>query len=260
VNAAPVLLAVLAGPLAAAGLAKRFGVGRRSAWPVRTGPLRLPYGPRLVGAVEFAAAVAITLAPTRVAAIVAVVVYAALAETARRYRGRECGCFGAARLAVLGPGHTAVNTLAALAAGVLLVLAPVGGNDVRLRSAVAVASTLATVAAVRLLARDAAGALRLRTAHACARPVGRVQLYLSATCPSCTALEHLLDGIEPARRAAIDVHRVTVAAPVPAHLRHLGVPCAVAQSPAGTPVCAPVSGLGEVRRLITGVVMPGPHA
>jgi len=238
-----ILLAILAGPLAAAGLVKLVTAPDRVAWPVRRGPLRAPHGQRVVGAAELAAAVVVTVAPGLLAAAVAVTAYAALTVAAIATRGQLCACFGAARLAAVGRLHIAANATGALAGAAVAVMVAVGsaaatgGPAWPLRVAVATLAAALTYAAV------------------CIATVRAVHVYVADDCPSCRSLKHLLREVEPAR---LDTVRTTVVArdaELPGDLRGLGVPCAQGLDAAGRPVCPPVSGIGGVKGLVDRVTI-----
>lgn len=252
-----ILLAILAGPLAAAGLAKLVTAPDRVAWPIRRGPLRTPHGQRVVGAAELAAAVVVTAAPGLLAAAVAVTAYAALTVAALATRGQLCACFGAARLAAVGRLHVAANATGALAgaaAAVVLAVgsaAATGGPAWPLRVTVATLAAALTYAAVLLADRRSPAP----AAAPCIATVHAVHVYVADDCPSCRSLKHLLRQVEPAR---LDTVRTTVVArdaELPGDLRGLGVPCAQGLDAAGRPVCPPVSGIGGVKGLVDRVTI-----
>jgi hypothetical protein len=237
-------VAALAGPLAAAGGSKLLNSPDQLAWPLRTGVLRAPRGPRLVGAAEVLAAASICVLPARAAAAVAFVAYAALTVAAYALRGQPCTCFGLARLAAVGKIHIALDACAGLV-GLLVAAAGPASAGLLARSAVAAVTTGATLGLVLLLDR------RQATGGAdCTGVLRAVRLYVSPGCPACLALEHVLDSVEPARRAAVAVVRLDDDVRMPDHLVGQRVPCAVALSPEGEEICDPVSGIGPARALI----------
>jgi hypothetical protein len=239
-------LAALAGPLAAAGVAKLCTSPDRLAWPFHSGVLRSPHGPRLVGAAESAAAVCLVLLPGRSAAALALVAYAVLTAAAHAMRGRRCACFGAARLAAVGRLHVGGNAAgAALAAVLLLTDAP---SRPELRGPLAVLA--AGLVAVAVLVTDRRRAAREATAAPCTSQVDGVHLYVSENCPACRALRQLLAAMEPARQAAVRVTVVKRGGELPPVLADMSVPCATAVDAEGTPVCEPTSGIGAVKALI----------
>src|SRR5262245_30446549 len=145
-----VVVAVLAGPLLVAGSAKLITPPAKVAWPIRSGALGAPHGPRLVGAAELAAAAGIVLLPGRASAALAFLSYSVLSAAAHLMRGERCGCFGLARLAVMGNVHVGLNATAAAAA---LLMTVVGSGSASspptgARLAGAVAGALATVGLV----------------------------------------------------------------------------------------------------------------
>ena len=219
------------------------------AWPIRTGPLRAPRGPRVVGVAETVAAVVVCLAPARVGAIAATVAYLALALAAWRYRGRPCGCFGTAKLAALTTTHAVLNTAAAGVAAAL-VLTAAGRLPVPQPVAVATVTALVTLALV------ANGGRRPAPAKPCHAPIGGVRVYVTDACPACTALLQLLRTIEPARRDRVIIERLTEDSPGPDPERRRQVPSAVPLSAGGQPVCDEAIGLPAVHDVITRITIP----
>jgi hypothetical protein len=246
------LSAVLAGPLLAGALAKLATPGEKLAWPVTSGPLRAPYGPRLVGAGELAASVLICVLPGRLAAGLACVAWLALSLSAYLLRGRRCACFGVARLAAVGKVHLGVN-VALAALGLLAAVSPGVPVASWLRAGVVVAATAVTFGVVFALdrrRRDEENAVA-----PCAGPTGGVRLYVSQTCPACRSVEGLLAGMEPARRDGVQVIRVDERSPMPPEVAGKNLPCAVPLAPDGTPVCTPVVGLGPVKAAIDAITI-----
>src|SRR3954453_15339418 len=89
-----VVVAVLAGPLAVAGLAKAVAPAKKLAWPIRTGLLGAPHGPRVAGLAGRAAALAVVWVPGRTAGVGALAAYVLLTVAAYLTRGEQCACFG----------------------------------------------------------------------------------------------------------------------------------------------------------------------
>jgi hypothetical protein len=243
-------LGVLAAPLLAAGAAKLLVRAENLFWPYEAGPLAAPRGPRLVGAGECAAAAAIVLLPHPLAGAVAAGAYAALALTAHRLRGQRCACFGAARLAAVGRAHVAAN-VAAAATAVALVAA--GGAAELSPRGLGLAVTAAALVGVlwRLDRRHAAST----GARDCAEPVRSVRVYVSENCPACRSLGSLLTRMEGTRRALVNTVVVREKESLPRALQGLGVPCAIGLDSAGQIVCAPVSGIGDVKALVDQLVI-----
>lgn len=258
-SATALILAVLSGPLLAAGFAKTVTPADRIAWPVSRGLLAPPHGPRLVGAAELLAAAAVVLLPGRAPALVAALAYLALTGAAVLTRGRPCACFGLARLAAVGKIHIGLNAAGALAAAALAVPYPTGpGTPTRAATAVlAAALTLGTV-----LAADRRRAAKTGPGAPCPQRIGGVRLYVSDDCPSCRSLKRLLLTVEPARREAVVTSTVERDSELPDTMAGLGVPCAQPLDQAGRPICAPVSGIGAVKALVDSItiaptVVPG---
>ncbi|GIJ29577.1 hypothetical protein Vqi01_47390 [Micromonospora qiuiae] len=252
---ADLLVAVLAGPLVASGVAKLAAPAEKLSWPIRSGPLAAPGGPRLVAAAELVGAVLLVVAPGRLAAVTGLVAYLALAGAAQALRGQKCACFGLARLASVGRTHVLMNAAGVLLAVIALLIGP--GIQIAPRVVFAVAATALITGAVlaldhRARAIEAAKEEQIvERAHA----VYGVQLYTSESCPSCRALKKLLAGMEPARRDAV---AETVLGPddaAPAAMAEMGVPCAQGLDAAGRPVGEPVSGIGSVKALINSIVV-----
>jgi hypothetical protein len=248
------LTAALAGPLAVAGSAKLVTAPDRLAWPFDTGLLRVPYGPRLVGSAELAAALAIAVLPVRAAALIALVAYAALTVVALVTKGQKCACFGVARLANVGRLHVGANAAAAVLAAVLIVTGP-AETSVLARSIAGLLATLTTLVVLLLLDRRRRDA---QEAAPCAERVSGVQLYVSDNCPACRSLKHLLVSMEPARREAIRTIVVGSDKELPESLSGLGVPCALPLDAAGQAICAPASGIGGVKALINTITSTTP--
>jgi hypothetical protein len=252
-----VATAAVAGPLVVAGLAKLFTPPEKQAWPITTGPLRAPVGPRLAGAVELAASVAICLLPGRSASIVAVAAYVVLSLAAYLLRGQPCACFGVMRLTAVGRLHMGLNLAAAVIAGVATVAGPASGPLPRV--IVMACAGVATLGAVLFADRHDTAGGNAGTSP-CDEPVEGVRLYVSASCPACRALEQLITTMEDARREAITKVVVGGGNPAPTEVAGMGVPCAVRLSGAGEPVCDPVSGIGAVKSVIDTIVIRGAAA
>ncbi|MGQ0776058.1 MAG: hypothetical protein ACT4NY_16820 [Pseudonocardiales bacterium] len=246
-TALTLLTAALAGPLAVAGGAKLVTAPNRLAWPFDTGLLRAPYGPRLVGSAELAAALAIVVLPVGAAALIALTAYAALTVVALAMKGQKCACFGVARLANVGRLHVGANAAATVLATALVVADP-AELGVLARSTVGVLTALTTLVVLLLVDRRRRDAQE--TAAPCAERVSGVQLYISDNCPACRSLQHLLVSMEPARREAIRTTVVESDKELPESLSGLGVPCAIPLDTAGQAICAPASGIGGVKALI----------
>jgi len=243
-------LGILAAPLLTAGAAKLLVRAEKLSWPYEAGPLEAPRGPRLVGAGECAAAAAIVLLPSPLAGAVAAGVYGALAVAAHRLRGHRCACFGAARLAAVGRAHVAAN---AAGAAIGAALVPAGGAvELPLRG-LGVAATAAALVGLlwQLDRRSAAGT----GARDCAEPVRSVRVYVSENCPACRSLGSLLTRMEGTRRALVSTVVVREKESLPRALQGLGVPCAIGLDSAGQVVCAPVSGIGDVKALVDQLVI-----
>lgn len=239
-------LAALAGPLAAAGVAKLCTPPARLAWPFHSALLRAPHGPRLTGAAEAAAAICLVLIPGRAAAALALIAYGALTAAAHAMRGRRCACFGAARLAAVGRLHIGANAMGAAVAALLLL--PDLPSRPEVRGPLAVVAT--GLVAATVLVTDRRRAAREAIAVPCTSQVDGVHLYVSENCPACRALRQLLAAMEPARQAAVRVTVVERGSDLPPHLADMSVPCATAVDGLGTPVCEPTSGIGSVKALI----------
>jgi hypothetical protein len=247
-----VVVAGLAGPLAVAGLAKLVTPPQKLKWPIKAGALRPPHGPRLAGLTEVAAAVAIVLLPGRMAAVVALAVYALLTAAAYAMRGQECACFGVARLAAVGRLHIGVNAGAALVAAVVALTSP-PGTQPALRAGIFLLAAGVTFGAVLVASRrrDAQDAV-----PSCGEQVSAVRLYVSDNCPACSSLKQLLAAMEPARRDAITTIVVDLKEPLPESVSGLGVPCAMGLNAAGEPICSPVSGIGAVKAFVDTIGVP----
>lgn len=246
------VVAVLAGPLAAGGAAKLIAAGDGIQWPIGRGPLRAPHGPRVVGLAELGAAVLLVTLPGRLAALVAVAAYLALTVVAYTMRGQECACFGVARLAAVGRLHVGANAVAALLAGASALLAGAGA-PIGWRAGVGVAAAVATLAVVRVV--DA----RRReepSGPPCTQQVRGVELFISDSCPSCRSLKDLLALMEPARRDAVVTTVVQRGEKLPDGMT--SVPSARALDAAGSPICAPVDGIGAVKALIDTITLAVP--
>jgi hypothetical protein len=252
-----ILLSFLAGALLIGGVAKLFTPLARIPWPVNSGILRLPLGPRLAGGVELAALMLIWLGSASLAAGVAAVGYAVLTAAGWLLRGQRCGCFGPIRLTVIGPAHLVLNAVGmCLSAGLLglsLTLPTEPRSSLAQRAAaIAIASGLVYVG---LWLSGRLRASKERQAEPCRDMIGSVHLYVSQDCPACRALEILLAGMETDRRAKVTVSRVGRHTSLPRTLAHLGVPCAVPLSPASKQVCTPVSGLAATIRHIQAITL-----
>jgi hypothetical protein len=251
-----ILLLFLAGPLLAGGLTKVLTSPAKVSWPVSSGILGLPLGPRLAGGAELAALMVIWLGSARLAAGVAAVGYAVLTGAGWWLRGRRCGCFGPTRLAVIGPAHVVLNAVGlCLSAGLLglsLIVPTTRPALVQRGVAIAIAGGLIYVG-LWLSGRLRTG--KDKRATPCRAVIGSVHLYVSANCPACRALEILLAGLETDRRATVSVSWLEGQTSLPSTLAHLGVPCAVPLSPTGRQVCPPVSGLAAAMRHIQAVTL-----
>jgi hypothetical protein len=248
--------AALAGPLIVAGAAKLLASPGGLDWPVRTGPLRAPWGPRLTGAAEAAVALAIVAVPGRPAALAALLAYLALTAAAFGLRGRRCACFGLARMASVGRAHIGLNAVAALVAAVTLAAGP--GSEPFTRAVIAATAAAVTLAAVLLLDRRAGrdeSAAAAAPAAGCDQQVMGVRIYTTDACPSCRSLKHLLEAMEPVRRDAVVMVPVGPGEKLPGPLSGLGVPCALAVGESGEPVCSPVAGIGAVKALVDSIVI-----
>ncbi|WP_031509576.1 hypothetical protein [Streptomyces megasporus] len=245
-------LAATAGPLAVAGAAKLVTAPEKLSWPIRSGPLAAPTGPRAVGAGEVAATVAVVVLPVRWAAAIALLTYAVLTVVAVRSRGQKCACFGLARLAAVGRVHIGANAAAAALAAAVLTLSDAGAWP--LPRAVATAAAAGVTLTVLLVVDRRREAARLHVPP-CAEQIRGVRLYVADDCPSCRSLKHLLAAGEPERLAAVTMVTVAKEAELPGSLQGLGVPCATGLDAAGEPVCAPASGIGAVKGLIDGITL-----
>lgn len=249
---ADVVTAALAGPLGVAGAAKLLASPRGLDWPIRTGPLRSPWGPRLTGAAEVAGALAVITVPGRPAALVALLFYLGLTGLAFALRGRRCACFGLARLASVGRTHTGLNAVAALAAATALVAGP--GMEPRVRTVSGCAAAAVTLTAVVLLDRRARRGESTAVAD-CEEQIRGVRIYVADDCPACRSLKELLETVEPARRDAVVMITVDRNGERTGSLSGLGVPYAVAVGGSGEPVCSPAGGIGAVKALVDGIVI-----
>lgn len=247
-----IVIAALAGPLLIAGAAKLFTPPRKLDWPFKSGVLRPPWGPRLTGATETTAAVAIVAAPGRLAALIALLAYLALTVVAYALRGERCACFGLARLASVGRVHIGANAIAALAAVVALVAGP--GSELIVRAAAGVGAAVVTLATALILDRRREQ-VRDTGAAPCGQQVTAVRLYVTDGCPSCRSLKQLLETVEPARREAVTTTVVERGEKLPGPLSELGVPCALGVDASGEPVCSPAEGIGAVKALIDGITV-----
>lgn len=252
-----ILLPFLAGPLLISGLAKLFTPPARIPWPVNSGMLRLPLGPRLVGGTELAALMLIWLGSASLAVGVAAISYAMLTGVGWRLRGQRCGCFGPVRLAVIGPAHLVLNAVGMCLSAGLLGLSLTLPTPPR-PSLAQRAAAIAIVGGLFYVGLWLSGRLRTgkeRQAEPCREVIGSVHLYVSQDCPACRAVEILLAGMETDRRGKVTVSRVGKQTSLPSTLAHLGVPCAVPLSPTGQQVCTPVSGLAAAMRHIQAITL-----
>jgi hypothetical protein len=243
-------LGMLAAPLLVAGAAKLLVRAERLSWPYGDGLLAPPRGPRLVGGAECAAAVAIVLLPSRLGCAVAALAYGALTIAAHRLRGQQCACFGVARLAAVGRAHVAANTAASVGAAALAFLT--GEWEPASRG---LGLVLAAAALASLLWRLDRRAAVPDGGPACTEPVRSVRVYVSESCPSCRSLGSLLERMEDTRRALVSTVVVREKGSMPKALQGLGVPSAIGLSSAGNVICAPVSGIGNVKALVDQVVI-----
>ena len=252
---ADLLVGVLAGPLVASGVAKLAAPTEKLSWPIRSGPLAAPHGPRLIAAAELVGALLLIVVPGRLAALGGLVAYLALTSAAQALRGQKCACFGLARLASVGRTHVLMNATGALLAAIALLIGP--GAQMALRTGFAVAATAlitGVVFAVDHRAR-AIEAAKERQIVECTDAVYSVQLYTSESCPSCRALKRLVAGMEPARRDAVAETVLGPGDAAPGAMAQMGVPCAQGRDAAGKPVGEPVSGIGAVKALINSIVV-----
>jgi hypothetical protein len=245
------VLAVLAGPLLAAAVAKLVAPADRLSWPYERGPLAAPWGPRLVGLAELAVVAATVVLPGRFAGVPMAAAYLALAAAAYRLQGQACACFGIARLAAVGRTHVAANTVAALLAAATAALNP--DPLPVLRAAGAVTAAALTVAVLLAVDRRAA---RHTGRTECDEPIVKVRLYVSSSCPACRSLGRLLDGMEEARRTAVERTVLAAGERLPEPLGGLGVPCAVGVDAADRIVCEPASGIGDVKAMVDRISVP----
>ncbi|WP_434599942.1 hypothetical protein [Streptomyces sp. A5-4] len=247
-----VTVAALAGPLMVSGIAKTVTPADQLDWPVQAGPLTTPHGPKLVAAAELAATAATVLVPGRLAGLVPMTAYTALAVAAHRMKGAPCACFGAAHLAAIGRTHLRMNAVAAAAGAAASAAAP--GRRPLLRAGVMLLSSAVTYGVVRTIDRrqDA------KSPQSCDKQVSSVRLFVSDDCPACRSLKHLLTFMEPARRDTVSTTVVNAEAQLPQELADLGVPCALGLDVHGEPVCAPASGIGGVKALIDSVTLVAP--
>jgi hypothetical protein len=243
-------LGMLAAPLLVAGSAKLLVSAERISWPYGDGLLAAPRGPRLVGGAECAAAIAVALLPTRLGCAAAAIAYGALTVAAHRLRGQRCACFGVARLAAVGRGHVAANAAAAVGAAAL---ASSGGASEPAPRGLGLA--LAGAVLVFLLWHLDRRAAAPDSGPACTEPVRSVRVYVSESCPSCRSLGSLLERMEDTRRALVSTIVVREQESMPKALQGLGVPSAIGLSGAGNVVCAPVTGIGNVKSLVDRVVI-----
>ncbi|WP_191305290.1 hypothetical protein [Lentzea cavernae] len=241
------VIALLAGPLVLAGIAKLATESGKLPWPVRSGPLRAPYGPKAVGGAEVVTAILVVLLQGALAAIVAAVAFGVLTVVAAALSGQKCACFGLARLASVGKAHIAGNAIAALVAVAIAISAPPGDAPV-LRVWTCVLSAGALGALLFLSDRRRKAAEEIPSE--CGEMLSGVLLFVSDDCPSCRSLKQLLDAAEPARRAAITTVVIKHADDIPEDMRKLGVPSAVGIDRLGRPVCLPVGGTGPVKALV----------
>ncbi|MEG8275809.1 hypothetical protein [Streptomyces sp. AHA2] len=248
-------VAALAGPLLVSGVAKAVTPAEQLDWPVGSGPLAAPDGPRLVGAAELVAATVALVAPGRLAALAPAGSYAALTVAAHRMRGTKCACFASARLAAIGRTHVRANATMSLLAAVAAAAGP--ERRFLVRAGTAVLSAATTYGVVRALDRRAEQNSEA-TAQACQERVSAVRLYVSDDCPACRSLKHLLRFMEPARRDAVSTTVVSGESELPPEMTDLGVPCAQGLDARGEPVCPPVAGIGGVKALIDSVTLTSP--
>ncbi|MHC3455731.1 hypothetical protein [Streptomyces prasinus] len=246
------VLPAAAGPLLVAGIAKIVADPAQLAWPVRSGVLAGPRGPRLVGVGEVLAAAGVVLLPGRSAPGLALLVYGVLTVVAARTKGRKCACFGIARLAAVGRVHIGANAAGALLSALALAL-PAPASGLLLRATAAVVGSAVTLGV--LLAADRRLRDAQRTTSPCTEQVSAVRMYVAEDCPSCRSLKHLLSASEPDRLALITTVTVAKEAELPGRLHGLGVPCAIGLDRDGDPVCEPASGIGAVKALIDAITL-----
>jgi hypothetical protein len=244
-------LGLLAAPLLVAGSAKLLVSAQRLSWPYGSGPLAAPHGPRLVGGAECAIALALVALPSRPAAVLALLAYGALTAAAQRLRGEQCACFGVARLAAVGRAHVAANAAGAAAAAALVAIGGATAQPALRGLGLAVAAAALVVLLWQLDRRAAAGT----GVAPCDEPVRGVRVYISASCPACRSLGSLLEKLETARRSLVNTVVLNEGDGLPAPLQGLGVPCAMGLDAAGQMICAPVSGIGDVKALVDRVVI-----
>ncbi len=250
-----VALAAIGGPLAVGGIAKVVTPADKLDWPVRTGPLSAPHGAKLVGTAEMAAVAATIAAPGRVAALTPMTAYAALSVAAYQMKGTTCACFGAARLASVGRRHVGANAAASVVAATV-VAAP--GHNRLVRTAVVLLSSAVTYGTVRMLDRRRA-AEDGAAPQASQKRIESIRLYVSAECPACRSLKHLVQSMEPARREAISTTVISADDELPETMSGLGVPCALGLDEFGECVSVPVSGIGNVKALIDSITLSTPE-
>ncbi|CAM3744458.1 hypothetical protein KIPE111705_22800 [Kibdelosporangium persicum] len=252
---ADVLVAILAGPLVVSGVAKLAAPAGKLSWPIRSGLLAAPHGPRLIAVAELVGAVLLVVVPGRFAAVGGLVAYLALTGVAQALRGQKCACFGLARLASVSRTHVLVNAAGALVAVIALLMGP--GAQMALRAGFAVAATALITGVVLALDRRARAIEAAKEARIVERAdaVYTVQLYTSESCPSCRALKKLVAGMEPARRDAVAETVLGRDDAAPGAMAEMGVPCAQGLDAAGKPVGEPVSGIGSVKALINSIVV-----
>ncbi|MGX7674349.1 hypothetical protein [Plantactinospora sp. DSM 117369] len=252
---ADLLVAVLAGPLVASGVAKLAAPTEKLSWPIRSGPLAAPHGPRLIAAAELVGAVLLIVVPGRLAAVGGLVAYLALTGVAQALRGQKCACFGLARLASVGRTHVLMNAAGALLAVIALLMGP--GDQTALRVGFAVAATALITGVVFAVDHRARAIEAAKEKQIVERTdaVYSVQLYTSESCPSCRALKKLVAGMEPARRDAVAETVLRPDGAAPGAMAEMGVPCAQGLDAAGKPVGEPVSGIGPVKALINSIVV-----
>jgi hypothetical protein len=247
-----VATAVLAGPLIVAGVAKVVTSPDELHWPITSGPLRTPWGPRLTGAAEMAATLAIVTVPGRGAALIALLAYLTLTAMAFALRGTRCACFGMARLASVGRVHVGLNAVAALVAIMALAVGP--GSEPVVRVVSGSAAAVVMLAAVLVLDRRARRNESTATVDY-DQPIIGARIYVTDECPSCRSLKALLETVEPARRDAVVLTRIESGKELTGPLSGLGVPCAVAFDESGEQVGSPVVGIGAVKALVDGIVI-----
>ncbi|GAA2846508.1 hypothetical protein GCM10010517_03230 [Streptosporangium fragile] len=249
-----VVLGILAGPMAAAGLAKLVSPAEKLQWPIRHPVLRAPHGPKLVGVAEFTVAAIAILASERWAAVAVAVAYASLAAVAFWLRGQKCACFGAARLAAVGRTHVSLNAVGAVVAAMVVVAGGAGPSSTVTRLGVTAGAAVGIFGLILILDRRREAAAM--ATPPCDERIYGVRMYEAEDCPACRALKELIGKMDPIRHRTIEKVTVAMGEKLPAEVEGLGIPCAVGLDAGGKAVCVPAEGIGAVKRLIESVTIP----